>query len=158
VPNEGVFQNRDSTASTTLRSVLSEVYNLDKLSGSKVSPSAIVGVLRKAVLRRVSSLRPTESTREFVKGGRPDLAEKESHEVDIISAFLPPLLSESDIDRVLKAAIVECPQDNANPRKMLGVVLKSFYSKVDKATVDNDLVKRKAEMLLNISSSGQPVL
>ncbi|KAF8836424.1 GatB/YqeY domain-containing protein [Paxillus ammoniavirescens] len=136
------MKNKDQVASTTLRSVLSEVYNLDKSSGSKASPPAVVGVLRKAVLRR------TDSAAQFIKGERSDLAEKESREAEILSAFLPPLLTDAEIDRVLQEVIAECPHDS-NPKKILGLVFKSFYSKVDKSNVDSDLVKKRAVALLN---------
>jgi uncharacterized protein YqeY len=137
------MKNKDQVSSLTLRSVLSEVYNLDKSSGSKISSSAIVGVLRKAILRRI------ESASQFVKGERSDLAEKETCEAKIISAFLPPMLSEAEIDRVLKEVASSCPH-NGSSKKVLGLIFKSFYSKIDKANVDPDLVKSRAEVLLNL--------
>lgn len=91
----------------------------------------------------------TESASQFLKGERPDLAEQETREAEIISALLPPLLSEAEIDRVIKEVISSCPQDG-NPKKALGFIFKSFYSKVDKANVDPDLVKNRAEALLNL--------
>ncbi|KAF8557979.1 GatB YqeY domain-containing protein [Imleria badia] len=137
------MKSKDQVSSMTLRSVLSEVYNLDKSSGSKISTSAIVGVLRKAVLRR------TESASQFVKGERPDLAEKEAREAEIISTFLPPMLSEAEIDRVLQEVASSCPRDG-NPNKVLGLIFKSFYSKIDKANVDPHLVQSRVEVLLNL--------
>ncbi|KAL4080202.1 Yqey-like protein-domain-containing protein [Scleroderma yunnanense] len=142
------MKNRDTVASTTLRSVLSEVYNLDKSSGSKASSSTVVGVLRKAILRRRLSVA------EFTKGGRTDLVEREAREAEIISAFVPPMMPEAQIDLALKEVLAEYPEDsNSNPCKSLGVVLKTFYSKVDKSNVDADLVKRRAEALLYANSS-----
>jgi len=137
------MKNKDQVSSMTLRSVLSEVYNLDKSSGSKVSSSVIVGVLRKAVLRR------TDSASQFMKGDRPDLAEKEVREAGIISTFLPAMVSEAEIDKILKEVAASCPQDD-NPKKAIGLIFKSFYAKVDKANVDPDLVKSRAEALLNL--------
>lgn len=141
--------------------MLSEIYNLDKSSGSEVPSSVIVTVLRKAVLRRVCFCSimsgiivhtitfQAESAAQFVKGKRLDLAAKETQEAEIISAFLPPMLSEAEIDKVLKEVALTCPQDG-NPKKVLGLVFKSFYSKVDKANVDPDLVKSRAKTLLNV--------
>ena len=91
----------------------------------------------------------TESASQFMKGERHDLAEKETQEAGIISAFLPPMLSEAEIDGVLKEVASNCPRDGS-PRKVLGLIFKSFYSKVDKANVDPDLVKSRAEALLNV--------
>lgn len=90
----------------------------------------------------------TESASQFVKGERPDLAEKEAREAEIISALLPPMLSEAEIDKVLKEIASNCPRDD-NPKKALGLIFKSFYSKIDKANADPDLVKRRAEALLS---------
>jgi len=75
------------------------------------------------------------------------LADKEKREADILSTFLPPLLAESEIDRVLRDVIVE-HKPEGDSRKALGKVFKAFYSKVDKSTVDTDLVKQRAEVLL----------
>jgi len=91
----------------------------------------------------------TESASQFVKGERPDLANKEAREAEIISALLPPMLSEAEIDKVLSEVISSSPRDS-NPKNFFGLVFKSFYSKVDKANVDPDLVKSRAEALLNL--------
>jgi hypothetical protein len=62
---------------------------------------------------------------------------------------LPPLLPETDIDCLLKEIITEqVALTKGDPRKSIGKVFKTFYSRVDKATVDPDLVKRRAEALL----------
>ena len=83
-----------------------------------------------------------------MKASRHDLAEKEHREEAILSAFLPPLLSEEDIDRVLQTIIAE---QKSHPRLLKNVasIYKSFYFKVDKSMVDTDVVKRKVEELVN---------
>jgi uncharacterized protein YqeY len=135
------MKNKDTFTSTTLRSVLSDVYAADKTSPPKISSSAITTIIRKAALRR------TDSAAQFINASRPDLAEKEKREADILSTFLPPLLSESEIDRVLRDVLAE-HKPEGDPRKALGKVLKAFYSKVDKSTVDAGLVKHRAESLI----------
>jgi hypothetical protein len=60
-------------------------------------------------------------------------------------------LPEAEIDRVLKEVISEqapLSQDGSHKRKSIGKFLKSFYVKVDRSSVDPDLVKRRAEALL----------
>lgn len=59
------------------------------------------------------------------------------------------MLSEAEIDNALKEVVSSHLQDG-NPKKVLGSILKSFYSKVDKVNVDPDLVKRRVEALLNV--------
>jgi len=137
------MKNKDSFTSTTLRSVLSEVYAADKTSPPKISSSAITSIIRKAVLRR------TDSATQFINASRPDLAAKEKLEADILVTLLPPLLAESEINRVLQDVLAGYKLEG-EPRKALGKLLKAFYIKVDKSTVDPNLVKNRAEtMLLN---------
>jgi|ERR1700729_499224 uncharacterized protein YqeY len=90
----------------------------------------------------------TDSAAQFTGASRPDLAEKENREADILSAFLPPLLAESEIDRVLRDVLAE-HKPEGDPRRALGQVFKTFYAKVDKSTVDTNLVKSRAEILLS---------
>ena len=94
----------------------------------------------------------TDSAAEFAKASRQDLADKEQHEAAILQAFLPPLLPEADIDRVLREvlsspAITEATAKGP-PQKALGQVFKAFYAQVDKSSVDPDLVRQRAQALL----------
>jgi len=141
------MKNKDAFTSRTLRSVLSEVYAAEKLSPPKISSSVIISIIRKAARRR------TDSAAQFMGASRPDLADVEEREADILSAFLPPLLPESEIDRILRDILVEVEDKPAgDPRRSLGQVFKAFYAKIDKSTVDTDLVKSRAENLLSNSN------
>lgn len=93
-------------------------------------------------------LSQTDSAAQFIKATRCDLAEKEQREADVLSAFLPPLLNEAEIDHILRGVLSESRPQGSDPRKALGQVFKAFYAKVDKSTVDPDLLKRRAETLL----------
>lgn len=92
-----------------------------------------------------------DSAAQFIGASRPDLAEKEKREADILSTFLPPLLGESEIDRILEEVLAE-DKPEGDPRKALGKIFKGFYSKVDKSTVDAGLVKQRAENLIRNSN------
>ncbi|KAG5636361.1 hypothetical protein H0H81_008309 [Sphagnurus paluster] len=136
------MKSKDATTSTTIRSVLSEVYAADKASEvEKVPSTVIVNILRKAVVRR------NEAAIKFTQAARPELAKKELRETEILSKFLPPLLSETEIDQALAQILATLPA-TADRKKSLGVIFKEFYSQVDKSTVDPNLVKRRADVLL----------
>ena len=67
--------------------------------------------------------------------------------------FLPTLLSQKLIDARLKEVIETEEVQKAkaeNPKKAVGLALKAFYSNVDKATVDGQLAKKRAEALLGL--------
>ena len=48
-----------------------------------------------------------ESVEQFTKGGRQDLADKETKEIAILEAYLPAGASDSDMSAAIEAAIVE---------------------------------------------------
>ncbi|KAI0746970.1 Yqey-like protein-domain-containing protein [Daedaleopsis nitida] len=142
------MKTKNTVKSTTIRSVLSEVYAADKAASGTAPPSAVIGILRKAATRR------TDAAVEFTKASRPDLAEKEQQEAAILNAFLPPLLPVADIDRVLRELVAAPPLSDAlakggPPQKVLGQVFKAFYGQVDKSSVDPDLVRQRAQALLD---------
>ncbi|KAF7790316.1 hypothetical protein EIP86_001270 [Pleurotus ostreatoroseus] len=129
-----------------LQSILSEVYSADKSQPAPIASSGIVAIIRKAVSRR------TDAASEYEKAARPDLAEHERAEADILATFLPPVLSATEVERILREVIAE---NNATPgdKRALGQVFKAFYAKVDRSSVDTDLVKKTADALLSGSLS-----
>ncbi|TFY75337.1 hypothetical protein EWM64_g8676 [Hericium alpestre] len=137
------MKSKDTVTATTIRSVLAEVYAADKTAkDGKVPSTTIFSLLRKAKTRRV------DAASRFKEASRSDLAEKEEHEANLLDAFLPPLLSEADIDRVLKTIIPEQRAEGEDNKRAMGKVMKAFYSKVDRSTVDPQLVTARVGALL----------
>jgi uncharacterized protein YqeY len=73
-------------------------------------------VLRSEVKRR------KEAQALFIEGKRDDLAEKEGKEIAVLTAYLPPELSEADILAAVKAAIAET---GAQSQRDFGAVMKA---------------------------------
>ena len=92
-----------------------------------------------------------DAAAEYEKASRPDLAEKERNEANILHVFAPPLLSEAEIDRVLHEAISGVDPAHTGKRA-LGQVFKAFYAKVDRSSVDPQLVEKRANALLSAAS------
>src|SRR5271169_1389961 len=63
-----------------------------------------------------------ESVEQFTKGGRQDLADKETKEIAIIEKYLPAAPSDADLDAAIEAAIAET---GANSPKAMGAVIKA---------------------------------
>ncbi|KAJ7594714.1 Yqey-like protein-domain-containing protein [Mycena floridula] len=143
--NQGVkaaMKARDTFTSTVLRSVISEIQAEDKLNAPEtLSSSSVVGIIRKAVAKR------NDAAAQFQNASRPELAEKELREVQLLSAYLPALLPDADVDKVLAQCIEEM-EGSQITSKSIGAILKSFYQKVDKATVEPRTVKSRLDLLL----------
>ncbi|KAK1229176.1 hypothetical protein PQX77_007748 [Marasmius sp. AFHP31] len=140
------MKSRNQLASTTLRSILSEVNNADKTSNAPIPSSAIVAIIRKAHLRR------TESASVFDTNSRPDLAEKELKEAAILDEFLPALLTSEQIDNHVNEILATIAPEERSP-KAVGRIFKTFYSKVDRSTVDSELVKSRVNAILSAHTS-----
>ncbi|PPQ64998.1 hypothetical protein CVT26_015707 [Gymnopilus dilepis] len=143
---KAAMKSRDTNTSMTLRSVMSEINSAEKASNSELSASTTANIVRKAIQRRA------EAAQKFQEASRPDLAEKEQKEVEILSKFLPPLLSSADIDTHVTAILDSLPA-GTDLKKSSGLIFKEFYSRVDKSTVDPTLVKERTQSLVNAKLS-----
>lgn len=81
-----------------------------------------------------------ESVDQFTKGGRPDLAEKESKEIGIIQAYLPAAPSDDEVRRAIEEAIAESGADSL---KAMGAVVKAARAKLEGKTVDGKMLSDK---------------
>jgi uncharacterized protein YqeY len=74
-----------------------------------------------------------ESVEQFIKGGRRDLAEKESKEIVIIEEYLPAAPSDAEIQHAVEAAVNEVGADSL---KQMGAVIKAARAQLEGKTVD----------------------
>ncbi len=85
-----------------------------------------------------------DSIEQFAKGGRQDLVDKETAEIAVLEAYLPPALDPAVLDKAVADAIAET---GATSSKDMGRVMKAVMAKLSGQTVDgkavNDLVRRK---------------
>jgi len=78
-----------------------------------------------------------ESIEQFTKGGRADLADKETREIAIIETYLPAAPSDAEIDGAIEAAIAET---GANSPKQMGAVIKAARTRLEGKTVDGKVL------------------
>jgi uncharacterized protein len=85
-----------------------------------------------------------ESIDQFTKGGRPELAEKETKEAALIEQYLPAGASAEEMDAAVLKAIAET---GANSMKQMGAVVKAAKAALEGKTVDgkalSDLVRQR---------------
>jgi uncharacterized protein len=78
-----------------------------------------------------------ESVEQFFKGGRQDLADKETKEIGILETYLPAAASDSDMSAAIEAAIKET---GANSPKAMGAVIKAAKAHLEGKTVDGKIL------------------
>jgi hypothetical protein len=85
-----------------------------------------------------------DSIEQFRAGGRQDLVDRETAEIGVLDAYLPPAVDEETMKNAIEAAIAETGATGATD---MGKVMKAVMSRLSGLTVDgravSDLVKRR---------------
>ncbi|MHA1597581.1 MAG: GatB/YqeY domain-containing protein [Alphaproteobacteria bacterium] len=104
---------------STIRLILAALKDRDIAARSKgnhdgISDDDILGMLQSMIKQRHDSIEMYE------KGGRPELAEQEASEIDIIRQFMPQQMGDDDIDAAVTEALDEA---GATSLKEMGKVM-----------------------------------
>ena len=78
-----------------------------------------------------------DSIEQFARGGRQDLADKESREIKVIEEYLPAAASDEEIERVVDEIVRET---GANSLKDMGPVMKQCMARFAGKPVDGKKV------------------
>ncbi len=87
-----------------------------------------------------------ESVEQFTKGGRTDLADKETKEIAIIETYLPAAPSDAEMQDAIEKAIAET---GANSIKQMGAVVKAARTHLQGKTVDGKLLSDRVRARLS---------
>jgi len=121
---------KDELKLMTLRGLLSAFTN--ELVAQKKKPTEMLddeAVLR--VINRASKQRK-DSIEQFEKGGRPELAESEKAELEIIQEYLPQMMSIDEIRKVAEAKKSEMGIDDESKKgQLMGAIMKELKGKAD---------------------------
>lgn len=98
-------RERDRLRTMVLTTLLSELRNKEIEIGGELDDAAVVQVVSTAIKRR------REAAEQMRGGGRTDLAEKEEREAELLTAYLPPQLTEDEVRAMVREAI-EAGADN----------------------------------------------
>jgi uncharacterized protein YqeY len=88
-----------------------------------------------AVITRAAKQRK-DSIEQFEKGGRPELAEDEKAELAVLETYLPELMSEDEVRKVVEAKKEEMGiTDKSQMGQFMGAVMGELKGKADGAVV-----------------------
>ncbi|KKP67195.1 MAG: hypothetical protein UR66_C0005G0040 [Candidatus Moranbacteria bacterium GW2011_GWE1_35_17] len=123
------MKSGDTEKRDVLRMVDSMIKNVEIEKGKRetgLSDEEIMEVMMRAVKQR------KDSASQFIAGGRPELAEKEQREIDIIAAYLPEQLSKEEITKVVREVIAELGAVSKNDMgKVMGQIMGKLKGKAD---------------------------
>ncbi|MBO0719442.1 MAG: GatB/YqeY domain-containing protein [Blastocatellia bacterium] len=136
---QAAMKNREAERLSTLRMVKTAIKNREIEKMAALTDEEAIKLLQSLVKQR------RESIEQYKQGGRPELAEKEAAEIEIIEEYLPAALDEAAITQVVTEAIA---RTGATSLKDLGSVMKAVMASLAGQTVDGKLVNQIAKSKL----------
>lgn len=132
---------RDTVRLDVLRMLSAEIKKREIDKRTALDTAEIFKTIQSLVKQR------HDSVDAFVKGNREDLAAKERAEIEVLSAYLPTQLSDSELESIVAAAVAEVVPKGASD---LGKVMKAALAKADGRADGkklNELVRAKIAAL-----------
>ncbi len=114
-------KERNSLALSALRMAIAEIKNKEIEARGELPEDVILKALVSMVKRR------HESLALFLKGNRPELADREKAEIAVLSAYLPKGLSGDEIEALVRESIAAA---GAKAPSDMGRVMKELMPKV----------------------------
>src|SRR4051812_176113 len=129
---------KDALRLSALRMLKAAVMNKGVEKGRDLDDAEVLQVVSSLVKQR------RDSVDQFSKAGRTDLVDKETAEIVILEAYLPPAASPEEVEAAVAEAIAET---GASSAKDMGKVMKAVMPKLAGKNADgrtiNEAVRRK---------------
>jgi uncharacterized protein YqeY len=129
---------REAERLSTLRMLQSAMKYQQIEVGHELSDDETLAIIRKAVKQRLDSID------QYTKGNRPELAAKEASEMEILKAYLPPELTDEELESGLREIIAST---GAASKKDMGKVMKEATARF-KGRVDGKKIQETVSRLL----------
>ena len=133
------MRQRDPARLSALRMLKAALMNREVEKGRALEDTESRQVVTSLVKQR------RDSIEQFTKGGRQDLAEKETAEIAILELYLPPAADPRAVERAVSEAIAET---GAASPKDIGRVMKAAMAKLTGQNVDGKTVNELARKQL----------
>lgn len=128
---------RDEIRLNTLRMLKAEVRKFELAETKKEAKDEdVIDIIQKQIKLR------KDAAEQYRKGDRPELAEKEEKEAEILSQYLPEQLSEEEIKLIVEETIKEVDASSkADIGKVMGAVMPKVKGKADGKLVNQIVLK-----------------
>lgn len=120
------MKSKDELALSTIRLLRSSVSYARIEKGGDLTDDEVLQVLTREAKRR------REAIDAAVSGGRSDVAEKERAELEIITAYLPEQLDETEIEAIAREVATQVGASDPSDRgKVMGPLMKRIRGRAD---------------------------
>ncbi|MBU1629849.1 GatB/YqeY domain-containing protein, partial [Patescibacteria group bacterium] len=119
------MREKNETVLSTLRMARSALKNKQIELQAELSDDATAAVLRTMVKQYRDALN------DFTSAGREDLAEKQKQEIEILERYLPPSITEAELEAICRRVIGEQKAEMKDLGKVMGLVMKEVAGRAD---------------------------
>ncbi len=133
---KAALKGREEIRLSAIRMLRAAIKNKEIELGHALSDEEVLRAIQTMVKQRKDSIEA------FKQGGRPDLVERETQEMTVLEGYLPPPLSEEEIERVVREVITAT---GAKTAKDIGMVMKEAMKRLGGAADGkrvNEVVRR----------------
>ena len=122
--------------SSILRFALSFINKEEKDKRTELSDSEVVAVIKSLIKRN------KDSYDQFTSANRPELAEKEKKEMDLLQSYLPEVMNENETEEIVKSTIDKLGISSMKEMgKAMGEIKKYHADTIDLSLV-SQLIKK----------------
>lgn len=130
------LKSKDTLKLQTIRGIIALIKNKEIEKKAPLNDEEVLGVLKKTKKELL------ESIDSFTKGGRADLTDESKKQLAIVNVYLPPELSDEELEKSISALIAANQEAIAkNPKAIIGICMKELKNKAESSRIMSALQK-----------------
>ena len=114
---KGAIRERDELKRNAVRLLLTAMKNKEKELRRQLTEEEITQAISSQIKQR------RESVEQYLQASRPDLADQEEKEIQVLQSFLPEPLADAELEQLIAGVISETGAQSA---KDMGMVMKAI--------------------------------
>jgi uncharacterized protein YqeY len=120
------MRERDDVSVATLRMALAAITNAEVAGKEHVTlgDDDVVNVLRSEMRKRA------DAAGMYADGGRPELAERERSQADVLSRYVPAELDDEQLHAIVAEEVARAAEAGTTGPKAMGAVIKAVRARV----------------------------
>ncbi len=127
---KAAMRAKDSERLTTIRGLLAAIKQKEVDERVQLDEAGVIAIVDKLIKQRKDSIS------QFSAGGRPDLAEKEQAELQVLEPYLPQRMSAEEVAAAVQAIVAELgAKGPGDMGKVMGAVKAQLAGKADMGLV-----------------------
>ncbi len=138
---KAAMKAQDKTKLAVIRMVKAAIQMDEIAKGRALEEAELVAILSKQIKTR------KEANVEFEKAGRTDLVDQNNKEIEILNAYMPKMMDETEIEKLVKEVFAKINPTGPNDiGKIMKEIAPLVKGKADMSLV-NSIIKKNLENL-----------